>query len=221
MAISLGLGFGKGSSKSSISGSTGFSSAHKGRISLDPSIRAIQDEVLGNLRDVRGFTTQNLNDFLSRSSGLRQRFEGNRGALMQARINPVLQANAQRLGGLQRGLGQRNLGGSSFSNRALGDEASRGSRELGDATSLAEMESLQALTGLDQNTINTVFQNAQIQAMLNGESADIARERAMIEIQALSGLGTQRGSQRQVGLNLGFKLDGSSGSVRGKDNGTR
>jgi len=211
MAVSLGLGLGNSSSKSSVSGTTGFSSAHKGRITLDPSIRGIQDEILGNLRGVRGFTTQNLNDFLSRSRGLRQRFEGNRGALLQARINPTLQANAQRLGGLQRNLGQRNLGGSSFGNIALGDEASRGSRQLGEATALGEMETLQALSGLDQNTINTVFQNAQIQAMLNGESADIARERAMIEIQALSGLGTQRGSQRQVGLNLGFQSEGRGG----------
>jgi len=215
MAISLGLGLGKSRGKSSISGNTGFSFTHKGQTRLDPSIRAIQDEVLGNLRDVRGFTTGNLNDFLSRSRGLRQRFEGNRGALLQARINPTLQANAQRMGGLQRNLGQRNLGGSSFGNISLGDEASRGSRALGDATALGEMESLQALTGLDQNTINTVFQNAQIQAMLNGESADIANQRAMMELQAL-GLGERRTSGSQVGLNLGFQSEGGSGGGTGE-----
>jgi|GEM_PF-3474988 len=210
MAISLGLGLGKSRGRSSTSGTTGFSFTHKGQTRLDPSIRAIQDEVLGNLRDARGFTTQNLNDFLSRSRGLRQRFEGNRGALLQARINPVLQANAQRLGGLQQGLGRRQLGGSSFANIALGDEASRAGRELGDATALGEMESLQALTGLDQNTINSVFQNAQIQAMLNGESMEVAQQRAMMELQAL-GLGEQRTSGSQVGLNLGFQSEGNRG----------
>ena len=210
MAISLGLGLGKSRGRSSISGTTGFSFTHKGQTRLDPSIRAIQEEVLGNLRGLRGFTTENLNDFLSRSRGLRQRFEGNRGALLQARINPVLQANAQRLGGLQQNLGQRRLGGSSFGNIALGDEASRSGRQLGEATALGEMETLQALTGLDQDTINSVFQNAQIQAMLNGESMEIARQRAMIELQAL-GLGEQRTSGSQVGLNFGFQSDNKSG----------
>jgi len=210
MAVSLGFGFGSSRGSSSLRGDTGFSSVRKGRVRLDPSVRGIQEEVLGNLRDVRGFTTQNLNDFLSQSRGLRQRFEGNRGALLQARINPVLQASSQRLGRTQQRLGTRRLGGSSFADIALADEATRTGRELGEATALGEMETLQALTGLDQNTINTVFQNAQIQAMLNGESADIARQRAMIELQAL-GLGERRTSGSQTGLNLGFQSEGRGG----------
>ena len=212
MAFSVGFGFGKSRSSSSLRGDTGFSSVRKGRVRLDPSIRAIQEEVLGNLRGVRGFTTQNLNDFLSQSRGLRQRFEGNRGALLQARINPTLQANARRLGALQQNIGQRRLGGSSFGNIALGDEASRASRQLGEATALGEMETLQALTGLDQNTINTVFQNAQIQAMLNGESLQVANDRAMIELQAL-GLGERRGTGSQLGLNLNLSRDRSRGGT--------
>jgi len=166
--------------------STGFgSSISKRGLTIDPSIRALEDEALGRSNQLFGRVGEGLNDFLAKSRGLRQRFEGNRGALTQARVNPVLQANAQRLGSLEQNLGSRLLGGSSFANQALGNEASRASREEGDARALAEFETLGALTGIDQNDIQAIFAGVQQQSEFNNDSFEVARIRLQTELQSL------------------------------------
>ncbi len=123
--------------------STPYSNLTNGRLSMDPSIRQLQDEGLGT--------------YLSRSDETRNRFLGNDAAYTRARLNPLREQLATRRGELGRSIGLRGLAGSSFGEQALTNFDIDSSRAIGDAGAIAERENLQAITGLD---------SARLQAMM-------------------------------------------------------
>lgn len=168
--------------------STGFSRMDQGNVTLDPSIRAIQEQGLArnnNLYNQLGSFGQ---EILGNLRGTRSRYEGNQSAYLQSRINPVEQEFSQRQGGLQRSIGMRGLAGSSFGDQALNNLATEKQRTLGDVRAQAEMENLQALTGIDAQMAQTMFQNVAQQMQITGMDLDTAKTRLQQELQAL-GLG--------------------------------
>lgn len=149
--------------------STDFSYLREGQFRLDPSIRALQEEGLGISRDA-------FSKFTNRSDALRSRYEGNRGALIEARTRPVTEMVNRQL----QGLGRRGLTGSSFYSQT----ANRGATALGDARSEAEFETLQAISGIDKSQIAAAFQ-------LASQMGDVGKARLHQELAGL-GLGQQQ-----------------------------
>lgn len=171
--------------------STPYSSLAGGRLTLDPSIRAIQNEALGlyrnllpNIRpDLTGrFDTSTLanirsgvsgirpgvagvrsgvsglhsgysgissglNTIQSGIGGLRESLTGNRGAFMNARLNPLRQALAQRRGELTRSNDRRGVYGT-FANQDLTNLDIAGNRAIADEAALALNEAIAAESGL-------------------------------------------------------------------------
>ena len=171
--------------------STGFSSIFDGNVTLDPSIRALQEEALTRNRGMFQRSGTALDDFLSKQRGLRTRFEGNRGAFTQALVNPVLQARESSLGATRRQQNLRGITGSSFASGDLASQRRDFATEEGDARAKAEYANLEALTGIDQNMIGAAFQTISQQMALNNETLDVAKTRLAGELQAL-GLGQQQ-----------------------------
>jgi len=151
---------------------TGFSSAIKGQVILDPSIRALQEERLASLRS-------NFGTFRDNQAGLRSRFEGNRGALIEARTRPTTELVNRNLQGLQR----RGLGGSSFQQQA----ATSGATAIGDARAQGEFETLEAISGIDKNVISAAFNFAS-------QLGEVGSARLKQELEAL-GLGLEQVQQ--------------------------
>jgi len=148
---------------------TGFSSSVKGIVRIDPSIRRIQEERLTALRG-------GLGQFNENQAALRGRFEGNRGALIEARTRPTTELVNRNLQGLQR----RGLGGSSFQQQA----ATSGATAIGDARAQGEFETLEAISGIDKNVISAAFEFAS-------QLGDVGSARLKQELTAL-GLGTDQ-----------------------------
>jgi hypothetical protein len=145
---------------------TGYSSAGMGNVTIDPSIRAIQEQNLSrstNLYNALGEQAKNL--------------LGNQSGYIQARVNPLEQELTNRQGQLNKNIGIRGLSGSSFGDQALTNFGIDKQRSLGDARSMATSESLAALG-----------QTYAQQAQQLGFDAQTARDRFNNELQAL-GLG--------------------------------
>lgn len=170
---------------------TGYSTADQGRVTIDPSIRAIQDRGLENINSLYGQAGQYGDELISNARGLRQRFMGNESDFKQSLINPILAQVAQRRGEVQRSIGQRGLAGSSFGEQAITNFDVDTQRQIQDARSQAEMANLQALTGIDQRLSESMFTKIFIQSQLNNESQNIAQARLRQELSAL-GIGQQQ-----------------------------
>jgi hypothetical protein len=176
---------------------TGYSTMNYGNVTIDPSIRSIQEQNLSknnNLYNELGTSGQNI---LGDLQGLRSSYQGNMSAYDQARVNPLEQELTSQQGQLQQSIGMRGLAGSSFGDQAMTNFAIDKQRSLGDARALAQNENLQALTGIDAQMANTLFQKVSQQAALTGMDAQTARDRLQQELSAL-GLGTQ---QQQLMIN--------------------
>ena len=126
-----------------------------------------------------------LDDFLSKQKGLRQRFEGNRGALTQAFVNPVLQARESTLGATRRQQNLRGIAGSSIANQELAGQRGDFATQEGDARAKGEYATLEALTGIDQDMIGATFQTLAQQMQITGMTLDIAKTRLAQELQGL------------------------------------
>lgn len=148
---------------------TGFSSLAKGQLSLDPSIRALQEEQLGIGREAFG-------RFRERTDITRAGLLGNKGALMEARTRPVTELVNRNL----QGLGRRGLGGSSFMQQA----AESGAVALGDVRAQAEMETLEAISGIDRSQIEAAF-------ALASQMGEVGAARLRQELEGL-GLGLKQ-----------------------------
>jgi len=160
--------------------STGYSSVNNGNVSLDPSIRRFQDESYGRLGE--GITR-----YLGDIDSLRGRFTGNESAFRQARVNPLLQQTALRRGDLQRSIGLRGLGGSSFGDQAMTNFDLDSQRSIGDATALAERENIDALGAIDKDRLSGV-------GMYSDAGMNLAKDRLAQELAAL-GIGQQQAQQ--------------------------
>jgi hypothetical protein len=163
----------------------------QGSLSLDPSIRAIQDKGLGRIDDLYGQSGAYGDELIGNTRSLRNRFLGNQSAYSEAQMNPLRQQVATRRGEVQRSIGQRGLGGSSFGEQAITSFDTESQRALQDASANVEMQQLQALTGIDAQMTQQMFGKISTQAQLNGESLGVAKQRLQGELAAL-GLGQQQ-----------------------------
>lgn len=111
---------------------TPFSSVNNGVASLDPNIRNVLLESIGNTRGELG------------------RARGNQNAFIQARVNPLQEQIGQQRGALQRSIGLRGLSGSSFGDQAMRSFGLDSERALGDARSQATQEALGFESQLNQ-----------------------------------------------------------------------
>ena len=117
---------------------------NKSKVFFDPTIRKFQNDAIST--------------FLGRNEETRNRFLGSEAAYTRARLNPLREQFATRRGEIQRSIGLRGIGGSSFGDQAMTNFDIDSGRALGDAGALAERENLQAITGLDA---------ARVEALMN------------------------------------------------------
>jgi hypothetical protein len=198
--MSLKLGSSKSSAKGSSSSrpgftNTGYSSINGNTISIDPSIRKIQDDALGNYASIYGDVGNATNRFLTQTNSLRDKYLGNEGAFMQARVNPVKQATASIYGAAQQDMGRRRVGGSSFGYSTLRDIETQGAREEADARALATNDIAGFLNTLNAQELQALNQQAQLRAQMTGESLQGARDRLLQEMQSF-GLSTDTQSSQ-------------------------
>jgi hypothetical protein len=185
--------FGGGSQQSSQGPSfnvtnTGYSSFDPvtGKLTLDPSIRNLQEGFLGDVGKIRGDLGNFYNTYQANMQDTRNRLLGDAGAFREARLNPIREQFARLQGETQRGLGLRGLGGSSFGAQTMSALARDRSRAEGDAGALADRETLSAITGIDQSVIDSMAKRIQQETMLAGLPAEIANQRLIQELQALN-----------------------------------
>ena len=188
---------------------TDYSSIQGNRVSLDPSIRKLQNESLAktsqNETGVMGYGTQ----FRSRSDqtmnqydDLYKELQSNSNPFIQARVDPLKASIAQNRGELQRGQGLRGVGGSSFANDELSKFDFTANRELGNATSTATQEALGARTNtlgsIGNLNTSTLAGNTQLSSSLNtlnNNRNTVARDRIN---QELSALGLSENAAKQL-----------------------
>lgn len=187
--------------------STRYSSYADNKLKLDPTIRTLQEEALGRSRGLMGNLSQGTSDYLTRSMDIRNRLMGGESQFRQARVNPIIQAGAERRGQLQENIGARQIAGSSFADQALSNLDFDTARQIGDASALADAESLQAVTGLDKDMLNAIIGRVQVEANINGWTTDVAQQRLQQELSSF-GLGT---SQTGKAKTTGFSLEGTFG----------
>lgn len=170
---------------------TGYSSAVGGTVTMDPSIRRIQEQGLArnnNLYNELGTEGQNI---LGNLRNTRSRYEGNQSAYIKSQTNPLEQELAQRQGGLERSNSLRGISGSSFGEQSMTNFGVEKERAISDTRAKAEMENLQALTGIDAQMAQTLFEKAEQMSKLTGMDNQIANDRFKQELAAL-GLGKEQ-----------------------------
>lgn len=170
---------------------TPYSKMSYGNVTLDPSIRALQEEGLGQVRQQYGETQAYGDELINNSRGLRERYLGNESAYKQSLINPLLEQVSQRRGELTRNLGMRGLSGSSFGEQSLNNFETESGRALTDARAQAEFSNLEALTGVDAQLAQNMFGKVALEMQLTGMTLEQAKQRLEQEMGAL-GLGTQQ-----------------------------
>lgn len=194
--------------------STPYSSISGTRLNLDPSIRSLQETALGSTRGMMGNLSQGFTDYLGKANELRGQLVSNRSPYLTARINPVAQAGATAKGELQRNIGMRQIGGSSFANQALSNLDFETAKQIGDASAIANAENLAAITGLDKDVLSALIGKITLEAQLNGESLQVAQQRLQQEL-ASFGLGTRtEGSATSTGTAYGATISyGGAGNT--------
>jgi len=188
---------------------TAYSTLQGGNLSLDPTIRDIQNQALtgytnllpGLQPDITNrFSTAGLRGISSNLGDIASQLTGNRNAFIQARVDPLRQALAQQQGQLQRSLNRRGVFGT-FGNQDMANLAFQGNRAIGDAQAQALQEALNAQTGI-------LGQQAGIQGQILGAGAALTgaqqnqNAQYMNALNAISGLGQQRFAQELSGLGL-------------------
>lgn len=158
-------------------------------LTLDPSIRTLQEEALGRSRGMMGNLSQGFTDYKNNNQDIRNRLLSNQSAFRQARVNPIAQAAATRRGELQSNIGLRQISGSSFADQSLSNLDFDTARQIGDASAIADAESLSAVTGLDKDMLNALIGKIQVEQDINGFTNEIAQQRLQQELSAM-GMGT-------------------------------
>lgn len=210
---------------------TGDSSAVKGKVNIDPSIRAIQDkglnridelyaqsgaygnELMGNSRwlrtqtqgrydQLRGDTQSRYKELLGNNSGLRGRYMGNQSDYANAQLNPLRQQIATGRGELQKNIGLRGISGSSFGNQAMTSYDAETGRNLQDAGANVENQQLQAMQGIDEQRGQFVSQEMQQRAQQAGQ-----------ELQAITGIDANMTQQMFTTIAQQSQLNGESQDI--------
>lgn len=169
---------------------TANSSLVNGQVTLDPSIRRLQEQALARSGELSAQAGQGLEEFLGQSRGLRGRLTENQGALVNARVAPILQERDMALGEAQRQAGLRGIGGSSFATQQMNSIRNLSAKAESDARAQAEMETIAALSGVDQSMLSAIFNNVTLQSALNNENLEVSKARLTEE---LAGLGLAQG----------------------------
>ena len=197
--MSLSIGGSKGSSSSSNQPFVmGTGRSHIGYddpnrrwvMQLDGSIRQLQDRALQKYASIYGKVGDSTSRFIKQSGSLRNKYLGNAGALMEARVNPIRERFATLRGQVQQDLGLRGLGGSTFGHSALRDIDTTAAREEGDARALATNESLNFESQLNEKELEAFNNKAMIMANIAGIPLEVAKARLAQEM-AIFGIGSQ------------------------------
>ena len=165
---------------------TPYSSFVGDTLTLDPTIRSLQEETLSGVRKLLPSVSTGFNDAISRFGTARDSLMGNAGALRQARLNPLQQAIASRRGELYQSTGQRGLAGSSFQDQSINNFELDAARAIGEASALADAETLSATLGIDKDILNAIIGKVQIEANMLGLPAEIAQQRLQEELAAFN-----------------------------------
>lgn len=191
---------------------TPYSSVEGGRLTLDPSIRNLQDQGLNKMNSIYGDVGNATDRYIGSTQSLRDSIGGESGAFIQSRVNPILQRFGRLRDTTQQNLGQRGLSGSSFADQSMRNIETDASREEGDARVKANMEIISAQAGLDKDMLGSVFQKASLQAGLNNENYQVAAARLQQELASLGldagqiGQLMQAWQQNQSNYLTGFHL---------------
>lgn len=170
---------------------TPYSSMENGTLSMDPSIRSLQETGLGRSNELYGNLGGSLGAYNKNSAQLREMLMGNKNAYLEARLNPIRQQFATRQGEVSQNIGLRGMGGSSFGEQALTNVSTDFARQESDARAMAERESMADLQGLNKDDINAAFQTAELQSKINGDNFQVAQQRLQQELTSL-GLSSQQ-----------------------------
>jgi hypothetical protein len=167
--------------------SSGASSINRraGTVSLDPSIRALRDSTLANIPGYRSNLNTAYGDFSGRLGSIYGGLQGNQSPFIQARVNPLLQQQAQQTGQLQTSLGMRGLSGSSFGDQALTNLNTDYGRAIGDQAALATQDTLNAQTGVAGQMFNAAGANNQQNMALDTSIQGTAGQDLAQELSAL------------------------------------
>ncbi len=164
---------------------------------IDPSIRGMRE---ASLSGIPGYKQQYSNAIGSLNSGLGGilgQLQSNQNPFMQARVNPLLQQQAQQQGALATSNNLRGIAGSSFGNQAMTNLNTDYGRAIGDQGALATQESLGAQTGIMGNLYTANVGNIGQQFGMDQQYSNVADQNLAQELSAL-GL-----SQADVGSILG------------------
>ncbi len=155
-------------------------------LTLDPTIRSLQEETLSGYRGFLPELKTSFGDFTSRLTGARDTLTSASAGLKQARLSPLQEAIARRRGELYQSTGERGLAGSSFQDQAISNFELDAARQLGEASALADADVLERQTGIDKDILNAIIGKVQIEANLLGLPANIAQQRLQEELAAFN-----------------------------------
>ena len=155
-------------------------------LTLDPTIRALQEETLGGYRGLTPMLNTATGEFLNRAGAARDSLTNALSGLKQARLSPLQEAIARRRGELYQSTGLRGLAGSSFQDQSINNFELDAARQLGEASALADADVLERTTGIDKDILNAIIGKVQIEANLLGLPANIAQQRLQEELQAFA-----------------------------------
>lgn len=187
---------------------TDFSSRDGGKISFDPSIRSLQESGIDSAATGQREFGQAVGRFGGELGELKSRLFTNQDPFTQARTAATEERFAGERGALQRDIGRRGLGGSSFGQQAQTTQASQQERELNNQRALATQESIQAGVSIDQ----LILQAEQALAAGNFDQANLLRgiadDRARLESGVMLATNQQNtttgGSTGLVGAGIGL-----------------
>ena len=179
--------------------STPYSSIKGSHVTLDDSIRGLENQSLDQTNKAIDGTMGYLSQYRARSDENKDQYDklyaeltSNQNPFIQARTNPMRETIAAGRGQLQRSQGLRGIGGSSFADSALENYDFGGARALGDASSTATQEALGArsntlgsLAGLNQNRLTGENQTTGVLNTLNSNRTGIANSRTSRELNSL------------------------------------
>mgnify|MGYP006908211106 CR=1 FL=1 len=147
------------------------------RVSLDPTIRGLRRETLGNLPGYRNQISGAYGGLDSSLGDLSQRLRSNENPFIQARVNPLLARAAIGRGQVSRGLSRRGLGGSSLYSSAMGNYDAAVGREVADQQALATQDAISSQLGVDTQRYNAALSSVQaLQGLDAAQQAVVAQD---------------------------------------------
>ena len=168
-----------------------------GYTTIDPSIRGLRESSLSGIPGYKQQYGQAIGNLNSGLGGILGQLQGNQNPFMRARVNPLLQQQAQQQGQLQQSNVLRGLGGSSFADQSMTNQNTDYGRAIGDQGALATQESLGAQTGIMGNLYAANAGNIGQQYGMDQQYSNVANQNLQQELSAL-GL-----SQADIGSILG------------------